>query len=141
MGIAEPAYTSVGPIRVDRRAADRRNSAAALLAAVTSGLAVTRDTIFARQRFEEALRAIVRAKSVTLCDEPGAPPHRAGCDAQPLVLAFFWRWARPPSVTARAAAHWVQSLVATVGAGAWSIWPLSIVSVFVATPSAGTPPE
>jgi transcriptional regulator with PAS, ATPase and Fis domain len=74
MGIAEPAYTSVGPIRVDRRAADRRNSAAALLAAVTSGLAVTRDTIFARQRFEEALRAIVRAKSVTLCDEPGAPP-------------------------------------------------------------------
>ncbi len=48
MGIAEPAYTSVGPIRVDRRAADRRNSAAALLAAVTSGLAVTRDTIFAR---------------------------------------------------------------------------------------------
>ena len=55
MGIAEPAYTFVGPIRVDRRAADRRNSAAALLAAVTSGLAVTRDTIFARQRFEEAL--------------------------------------------------------------------------------------
>ncbi len=74
MGIAEPAYTSVGPIRVDRRAADRRNSAAALLAAVTSGLAVTRDTIFARQRFEEALRAIVQARSVTLCDEPSAPP-------------------------------------------------------------------
>jgi len=74
MGIAEPAYTSVGPIRVDRRAADRRNGAAALLAAVTSGLAVTRDTIFARQRFEEALRTIVQAKSVTLCDEPSGPP-------------------------------------------------------------------
>ena len=74
MGIAEPAYTSVGPIRVDRRAADRRNGAAALLAAVTSGLAVTRDTIFARQRFEEALRAIVHARSVTLCDEPSGPP-------------------------------------------------------------------
>src|SRR6187397_477606 len=74
MGIAEPAYTSVGPIRVDRRAADRRGTAAALLAAVTSGLAVTRDTIFARQRFEEALRTIVHARSVALCDEPSAPP-------------------------------------------------------------------
>src|SRR6187397_805820 len=74
MGIAEPAYTSVGPIRVDRRAADRRGTAAALLAAVTSGLAVTRDTIFARQRFEEALRTIVHARSVALCDEPSGPP-------------------------------------------------------------------
>ena len=42
--VAEPAYASVGPNRVDRRAADRRRSAAALLAAVTSGLAAARDT-------------------------------------------------------------------------------------------------
>jgi transcriptional regulator with PAS, ATPase and Fis domain len=43
------------------------------LAAVTSGLAVTRDTIFARQRFEQVLRALVHARSITLCEDPDAP--------------------------------------------------------------------
>ena len=73
MVMAEPAYASAGPIRVDRRAADRRRGAAALLAAVTSGLAVTRDTIFARQRFEQVLRTLVHARSITLCEDPDAP--------------------------------------------------------------------
>ena len=63
MVMAEPAYASAGPIRVDRRAADRRRGAAALLAAVTSGLAVTRDTVFARARFEQVL-ANARAGAV-----------------------------------------------------------------------------
>ena len=71
--MAEPAYASAGPIRVDRRAADRRRSAAALLAAVTSGLAVARDTIFARERFEQVLRTLVQARSITLCEDPVAP--------------------------------------------------------------------
>ena len=96
MVMAEPAYASAGPIRVDRRAADRRRSAAALLAAVTSGLAVTRDTIFARQRFEQVLRTLVQARSITLCEDPlspagdevmcfdvpgGMPHHRARLEA------------------------------------------------------------
>ena len=71
MVMAEPAYASAGPIRVDRRAADRRRGAAALLAAVTSGLAVTRDTVFARERFEQVLRTLVQARSIALCERPG----------------------------------------------------------------------
>jgi len=73
MVMAEPAYASAGPIRVDRRAADRRRSAAALLAAVTSGLAVTRDTLLARERFEHVLRTLVQARSITLREDPSAP--------------------------------------------------------------------
>jgi two-component system, NtrC family, response regulator HydG len=73
MVMVEPAYASAGPVRADRRAADKRRGAAALLTAVTSGLAVTRDASFARERFEQALRALVRARSIALCDEPRAP--------------------------------------------------------------------
>ena len=94
--VAEPAYASVGPNRVDRRAADRRRSAAALLAAVTSGLAAARDTVFARERFEQVLRSLVQARSIALCDDPigvpgddvmtfpvpgGVPHHRARIEA------------------------------------------------------------
>jgi transcriptional regulator with PAS, ATPase and Fis domain len=71
--MAEPAYASAGPIRAERRAADRRRGAAALLAAVTSGLAATRDLAFARERFEQELRRLVRARAITLCDEPVLP--------------------------------------------------------------------
>jgi transcriptional regulator with PAS, ATPase and Fis domain len=93
--VAEPAYASVGPNRVDRRAADRRRSAAALLAAVTSGLAA-RDTVLARERFEQVLRSLVKARSIVLCDDPigvagdnvmtfpvpgGVPHHRARIEA------------------------------------------------------------
>ena len=96
MVMAEPAYASAGPIRVDRRAADRRRSAAALLAAVTSGLAAARDTVFARERFEQVLRSLVQARSIALCDDPsgvpgddvmtfpvpgGVPHHRARIEA------------------------------------------------------------
>jgi transcriptional regulator with PAS, ATPase and Fis domain len=73
MIMAEPAYASAGPIRVDRRAADRRRGAAALLAAVTSGLAVTRDTVFARERFQQVLRTLVQARSIALCEDPIVP--------------------------------------------------------------------
>ena len=89
MIVSEPAHAPAVPTRVDRRSADRRRGTAALLAAVTSGLAVTRDTIFARERFEQTLRSLVQARSVTICDEPvlpagedvttftipGGPPH------------------------------------------------------------------
>ncbi|HEY7497953.1 MAG TPA: sigma 54-interacting transcriptional regulator [Vicinamibacterales bacterium] len=75
--MAEPAYASAGPIRADKRAAERRRGAAALLAAVTSGLAAMRDASMARQRFEEELCALVRARSIALCDDPLLP---AGAD-------------------------------------------------------------
>jgi transcriptional regulator with PAS, ATPase and Fis domain len=74
MVMFEPAYASAGSIRADRRAADRRRGAAALLTAVTSGLAVVRDSGYARERFEEELRLLVRAQSVVLSDEPLSSP-------------------------------------------------------------------
>ena len=80
MVVMEPAYASAGPMRADRRAADRRRSAAALLSSVTSGLAMMRDPAFARERFEEELRVLVRARSMSLCDDPLATlPPNATC--------------------------------------------------------------
>ena len=80
MVVMEPAYASAGPTRADRRAADRRRSAAALLSSVTSGLAMMRDPAFARERFEEELRVLVRARSMSLCDDPLATlPPNATC--------------------------------------------------------------
>ena len=60
--VAEPAYASAGPIRADRRAADRRRGAAALLTAVTSGLAATRTGLRPRALRGGAL-SLVRARS------------------------------------------------------------------------------
>jgi transcriptional regulator with PAS, ATPase and Fis domain len=74
MVMAEPAYASAGPIRTNRRASDRRRGAAAVLTAVTSGLAAMREGGYARERFEEELRTLVRARSIALCDDPLAPP-------------------------------------------------------------------
>jgi len=105
--MAEPAYASAGPIRADRRAADRRRGAAALLTAVTSGLSVTRDSAFVRERFEEELRKLVRARSIALCDDPllpvapsvmcfdvpgAAPHHRARLEAvfEPARMLDGW---------------------------------------------------
>ena len=107
MIVSEPAYAPAGPARVDRRAADRRRGVAALLAAVTSGLAVTRDTICARERFEQMLRSLVQARSITICEEPvlpagehvmtfsvpgGVPHHRARIEAvfEPSRLLDGW---------------------------------------------------
>ena len=85
MVVSEPAYAPAGPTRVDRRAADRRRGTAALLAAVTSGLAVTRDTIFARERFEQLLRSLVQARSVTICEDPVLP---AGENVMTLTISL-----------------------------------------------------
>ena len=73
MVMAEPAYASAKPIRSDRRVAERRRSAAALLSAVMSCLASGRDSGAARERLEEEVRSIVRARSVAICDEPSGP--------------------------------------------------------------------
>jgi hypothetical protein len=52
-----------------------------LLAAVTSGPSVARDTGLVRERFEEELRVLVRARSIVLCDDPTVP-------AAPQVMCF-----------------------------------------------------
>jgi transcriptional regulator with PAS, ATPase and Fis domain len=75
MVMAEPACAFAGPIRAERRAADRRRGAAALLTAVTSGLSSMRDCAFMRERFEQELRTLVRARSIAVCDDP--PPAAA----------------------------------------------------------------
>ena len=60
-----------------RRAGERRRSAAALMAAVSAGVALVGEPRAARERREEELRRALQARSVILRDEP-APllaPH------------------------------------------------------------------
>jgi transcriptional regulator with PAS, ATPase and Fis domain len=64
-----------------RRRADRRRGAAALMAAVTTGLALPEPRA-ARERLEEELRSALRARSVRLRDQSAqtvAPPADAVC--------------------------------------------------------------
>jgi transcriptional regulator with PAS, ATPase and Fis domain len=107
MVLSQAACVAASPPRRDRRAADRRRGAAALLGAVTSGLAVSRDTIFARERFEHVLRGLIHARSVMICEDPvvpagehvmtfdvpgGVPHHRARLEAvfEPSRLLDGW---------------------------------------------------
>src|SRR5687768_14762838 len=69
MAMAEPAYLSVASSLPDRRGAERRRGIAALLSAVTSGLSVARESGPLRERFEDELRGLVRARSIALRDE------------------------------------------------------------------------
>ena len=69
----EPASTSAGQPRLERRGADKRRGVAALLAAVSGGCAASREAGYVRERFEEELRAVVRAQSVTVRDDPPTP--------------------------------------------------------------------
>ena len=58
-----------------RRLADRRRGSQALLTAVTSGLMLAREPRAARERFEQELRTLARARSVSLREEPlGSAP-------------------------------------------------------------------
>ena len=56
--------------------ADPDAAAATLLAAVTSGLSMAREPRAVRQQFEEDLRGVVRARSVSVGPSSGAPPQR-----------------------------------------------------------------
>jgi transcriptional regulator with PAS, ATPase and Fis domain len=69
----EPAYASAGPVRADRRAADRRRGAAALLTTVAGALMASRNPGFARERFERELRVVVRAQTIALRADPDGP--------------------------------------------------------------------
>jgi hypothetical protein len=71
---------SILPVTL-RRGADRRRGASALMAAVTTGLALA-EPRGARERLEEELRSALRARSVRLRDESAqgvAPPPDAVC--------------------------------------------------------------
>ena len=61
------------------RVAERRRSAATLLAAVSAGAPIARDPRAARERLEEALRVALQARLVTLREDPAplmpAPPN------------------------------------------------------------------
>ena len=75
--------SSLAPMVLSRRA-DRRRGPFTLLAAVTTGLALT-EPRGARERFEEELRCALQARSVRLRDEHGhaLPPMDAVCFAVP----------------------------------------------------------
>ena len=71
-----PADAPAGPRRAQGRATDRRRGAGDLLRTVTSGLRATRDVARVRERFEEEVRTLVRARSIVVCDGAlAAPPE------------------------------------------------------------------
>jgi DNA-binding NtrC family response regulator len=81
------ACASETPRRGQGRAAERRRGAEALLQAVVNELAAARTGGSVRQRFEEELRSLIRARSVFVCDgELSAPPApNATCLEVPMV--------------------------------------------------------
>jgi transcriptional regulator with PAS, ATPase and Fis domain len=69
-----------------RRRDDRRRGPLALLSAVTSGLSLAREPRTARERFEEELRRLARARSASL-NENGAASAAAFCVEVPAIAA------------------------------------------------------
>lgn len=69
MVTAEPAVAAT-VARANRRGADRRRGLAGLVGAVARGLATGREAGQLRERFEEELRHLVRARSIAVRDEP-----------------------------------------------------------------------
>ena len=87
--------TTLTPGSGPRRRRDRRRGALSLLAAVTSGFSVARESRAARERFECEVRALTHARSVAVredgeagtgmvIDLPGASPDYRAC----LEIAF-----------------------------------------------------
>jgi transcriptional regulator with PAS, ATPase and Fis domain len=70
MVVVEPAYPSAVPPRIDRRGGERRRGTASLVGAVARGLAAGKEAAQLRERFEEELRTLVRARSISVRDEP-----------------------------------------------------------------------
>jgi transcriptional regulator with PAS, ATPase and Fis domain len=58
------------PARLNRRAAERRHSIAALVEAITRGLVAGREPGQLRERFELELKQLVNAQSIVIRDEP-----------------------------------------------------------------------
>ncbi len=100
--MADSAHASTEPVRAPGRSADRRRGAAALLHAVTCGLAASPTASIARERFEQELCALVGARSITLrddvCAEPGAGAmcvQVPAADSCARIEAVFSKRARP----------------------------------------------
>ena len=73
-----------------QRGAERRRGAASLVRTLTTALSVAREPRVARERFEEELRTLVRARSVVVRHDPVAlapPPPNALCFDLPLHSA------------------------------------------------------
>jgi len=71
MGV-EPAYASAPSARANRRGGDRRRGVGALVGAVARSLAAGREPGQLRERFEDELRALVRARAIAVRDDGGA---------------------------------------------------------------------
>ncbi len=72
--MADSAHVSPESVRAAGRRADRRRGAAALLHAVTCGLAATPNGSLARERFEQELCALVGARTIRLRDDGWIAP-------------------------------------------------------------------
>lgn len=106
--MADSAHASTVPLRASApgRAADRRRGAPALLQAVTCGLATPDTLLIARERFEQELRSLIRARSVTLRDD-GCAEARHGAvyvqipagDSSAQIEAVFDKKTRPDEWT------------------------------------------
>ena len=86
-----------GPVRAHGRGADKRVGLGHLLAKITTAIASGRDVI--RERFEEELRTLVRARSIALRDEPEPPGPRVMCSrclsAAATIVAGSKQFLRP----------------------------------------------
>ena len=74
-----PCITGAAGALSHGRLADRRRGSLTLLSAVTSGLTLTREPQLARQRFEQELRLLARARSVLLREDGGGNGNNAVC--------------------------------------------------------------
>jgi transcriptional regulator with PAS, ATPase and Fis domain len=80
--MGEVLYVPAGVRHVRGRAAERRRGAAALLQAVIGAMAAGRDAGSVRERFEQELRAMVGARTVSVCDGPAVRAQ------DPAVMSF-----------------------------------------------------
>ena len=72
--LGEALYVPADARRGGGRAADRRRGSGALLQSVIETLAVARDPTSVRDRFEQELRAMLRARRVEVCEGPAPGP-------------------------------------------------------------------
>jgi hypothetical protein len=90
-GLCPPAATGLTETmsRAWRRVADRRRGTASLVAAIATGLPMTREPRVLRQRFEEELRERVRARTIGLRDSTSAATPPAGALTIDVVAGAF----------------------------------------------------
>jgi transcriptional regulator with GAF, ATPase, and Fis domain len=100
MGGAQPTYVSGACGSASAPGAIVSCGAAAVLTAATTGLSVVREPRLVRERFEEDVRALLRARSVALRDDHAESPiaHRPDTVSLELPLASAERRTRLEAV-------------------------------------------